>query len=223
MQAMHLIFDPSNCEVQRLWKAMHQWISFWFWYRILRLFADHSARDGVWHGGGLYKIDSWETCWRGGHVYGTWSFNISKSANVWNQQSYHDCTNFPGAQPDIDIVCWCRSKVFSINGTFGYFQELEVRLLQSRERDIEAEAMRWFSSNRMECWWLGELDDSEVCIFEGILRIWGIIYILGMSLVNHWENFKMIQRATLRFCICFGEVPSGVIWARDGSTDESLL
>lgn len=96
---------------------------------------------------------------------------------MWNQQSYHDSTNFPGAQPDIDIVYWSRSKVFSINGTFGYFQELEVRLLQSREQDIEAEAIRWFSSNRMECWWLGELDDSEVCIFEGILRIWGIVYI----------------------------------------------
>lgn len=46
---LSLIFDTSNCDyVQRLWK---QWIS--FWYRILRLFADHSTRDGVWHGGGL--------------------------------------------------------------------------------------------------------------------------------------------------------------------------
>lgn len=32
MQAMHLIFDPLNCEVQRLWKDMHQWISVWFWF-----------------------------------------------------------------------------------------------------------------------------------------------------------------------------------------------
>ena len=125
--------------------------------------------------------------------------SMSKSTKVWNQQSYHDSTR---AHPDIDTYTDVDLKLSAStalldfrSSRFACFSRgsRTLRLRRCVDSCRTGQRLRW-SADDWGNW--------TMCAYLKIY--WG--YEIHMSLVNHWEHFNLIQRATLRFCIWWGSI-----------------